>query len=221
MKIMKVQDAMTLSVVTLRPSDSVHEAAGVLAETGVSGAPVVESGKVVGILSETDILRVVAPVSIDRPHSLFELLMERGHVVVPEGTGPLVGDVMTTNVHSIGPGATLWEAAERMQRADINRLPVVDHEGTLVGIVSRADIVRLVGRSDAAIRAGVLAAIGALEEEMDSQPIAGLDLSVADGIVTIRGEATAAWTKRVVARTAALTPGAFGVRDEASVGQRG
>jgi CBS domain-containing protein len=217
MKIARVRDAMTLSVVTLKPSDSVHEAAGLLADTGVSGAPVVEAGKVVGMLSETDVLRVVAPVSLGHQRSLCELLMGRGNVVVHEGEGPLVADVMTRSVRSIGPGATLWEAAEQMQRAGVNRLPVVDEDGGLVGIVSRADVVRLVGRSDAAIRAAVMAAIGAIEEETDSLPVEGLDVSVDDGIVTIRGEATAPWAKRLVARVAGLTPGAFGVSDEASL----
>jgi CBS domain-containing protein len=217
MKIVKVQDAMTLSVVTLRPSDTVHEAAGLLADAGVSGAPVVEGGTVVGMLSETDILRVVAPLSVDRPRSLFELLMSRGNVMVHGGSGPVVRDVMTRAVRSIRPGASLWEAADQMQRAEVNRLPVVDEDGALVGIVSRADIVRLVGRSDAAIRAEVLAAIGTIEEETASHPVVGLEVSVDDGIVTIRGLATAPWAKRVLARMAALTPGAFGVSDEASM----
>jgi hypothetical protein len=121
--------------------------------------------------------------------------MSRGNVMVHGGSGPVVRDVMTRAVRSIRPGATLWEAAEQMQRSGVNRLPVVDEDGALVGIVSRADIVRLVGRSDAAIRAEVLAAIGTIEEETASQPVVGLEVSVDDGIVTIRGLATVPWVQ--------------------------
>ena len=217
MKVMRVQDAMTASVVTLRPSDTVHEAAGLLAETGISGAPVVEGGVVVGVLSEADILRVVSPLLADRPRSVFELLTNREHAVVREGNGPLVRDAMTTVVRSIPPEATLWDAAEQMQRAEVNRLPVIDDSGVLAGIISRADIVRVVGRSDASILAEVVGAIEAVARETGAQPMTQLDVRVDDGFVTIRGEAAAPWAKRVVADVAALTPGTFGVSNQASV----
>ncbi|MGH2689613.1 MAG: CBS domain-containing protein [Actinomycetota bacterium] len=217
MNVMRVQDAMTPSVVTLRPTDTIHEAAGLFADAAISGAPVTKGGVVVGMLSETDILRVVLPATLGRPHSLFELLTGRQHVVVHVGSGPLVGDVMTKNVVTIRPTATLWDAAEQMQRANINRLPVVDDAGRLVGLISRADVVRMLGRSDAAILAEVTAGIDTVARETGSHPLPQIDVSVEDGFVTIRGEATAPWAKRIVAQVAALTPGAFGVKNETVV----
>jgi CBS domain-containing protein len=221
MKVIKVRDAMTSSVVRLSLDDTVHEAAGVLAETNVGGAPVVEDGRVVGMLTESDIVRVVAPVE-DRTGrgSVLDLLAERVHAV-GNGTGPRVRDAMSTNVHVTYPSATLWQAASEMQRHRVRRLPVVDDDGYLVGIVSHADIVRVVGRADEAIRGEIVAAVESASEEVGSEALRSLDITVEDGAVTIRGRADGRWAKRLASELAAFTPGAFAVRDEVRLSSDG
>jgi CBS domain-containing protein len=217
MRLMKVHDAMTPSVVVVAPSDTVHEAAGVLAESGISGAPVVEGDELVGMLTESDILRVFSPPpSGRRSLSVLDLLTNR---IVPAagGRGPTVRDAMTTQVSRISPAATVWDAAAEIQRRGVKRLPVVDEDGRLVGIISRADIVRVMGRDDQAIRADVMAAIEVLGREVGGEALQDLDVKVDEGVVTLGGVAAGRWAGRVARELASLTPGVVGVRDEITV----
>jgi CBS domain-containing protein len=141
---------MTVSVVTLRPDETVHEAAARLADGGISGAPVVEDGKVVGMVSETDILRALAPeeFSEKKVSTLEAITMILGWVPAERRSEPRVVEVMSPDVFTVSPTTSVWAAAGLMDRQEVNRLPVIDTEGDLVGIVSRADLVRAVGRDE-------------------------------------------------------------------------
>jgi CBS domain-containing protein len=143
---MRIEEVMTRAVRTVAPETSLKEAAEILAELRISGLPVVEAGKVVGVLSEADILskeRGEAPFR----GGLLGLVFENGH-----GRAKLlaktVGEAMTSPAITIGPQRPVPEAAAVMIDKKINRLPVVDDEGTLVGLVSRADLVRAFVRPD-------------------------------------------------------------------------
>lgn len=139
----KVEDVMTRSVVTLDPDETVHEAAKRLAHHRISGAPVVQEGKVVGVITESDIIRAaLPPIPSEGGPAALEILThadEVGHR--PESK--TVAEVMTTLVVEISPEDSTGKAAAEMERRGVNRLPVVDRDGTLVGIVARADLVRL------------------------------------------------------------------------------
>jgi CBS domain-containing protein len=112
----KATDVMTPDPVTFRPDTSVHEAAQTLAENRISGAPVVtETGTIVGIVSEYDL--------IARP-------------------GSLVRDVMTRDVVSVPDTATLDRVRAVLVTQRLKRVPVVNAQGQLVGLISRADLVR-------------------------------------------------------------------------------
>jgi CBS domain-containing protein len=147
-----VQDIMTRKVVTVKPGDTLRLAATLLSEKAISGMPVVtEDGKVVGVLSEKDILRVLKEkAGIAVPGGLFDLILEpsearqkdllaRCHTVLEEVR---VATVMSSPAHSVTPGTPSLEAVRQMVAARINRVPVVDH-GRLVGIVTRGDVLRL------------------------------------------------------------------------------
>jgi CBS domain-containing protein len=141
---MLVGDAMTHLVVALRADDSLLQAASVLASNRISGAPVVEDGKVVGVVSEADLIAGLAPPRRGRssfaPQPLMMLLL-RGSP--PSATRDLrVGDVMTHRVISIRPDDSIWSAAELIDRHGVRRLPVVDDEGYVVGVLARSDLVR-------------------------------------------------------------------------------
>jgi CBS domain-containing protein len=112
-----VRDIMTRDVVTVAPDTRLGDVAKILAEKRISGVPVVEGGKVVGICSEADILAAGS--------------MEK-----------TAGEVMATEVVSVGPDACISEVARLLTERGIKRVPVVDCEGRLLGIVSRADVVR-------------------------------------------------------------------------------
>lgn len=151
---MLVEKVMTREVVTLNPYMSLRDAAQVLANHGISGAPVVDAdGILVGILTESDILRAVESAT-DRIKMVFPSLhtmgvffeMSRGEVEIlkafEEEANTIVADIMTKKVDTCTPGDAVSEAARTLITKDINRLPVLDEEGRLVGILTRGDIVR-------------------------------------------------------------------------------
>jgi CBS domain-containing protein len=151
---MKVRDVMTIDVVTLNEYMSVREAAKILAECNISGAPVLDSdGELVGMLTETDILRSVKAAA-DEVHMVFPSIhtmgvmfeLAKGETEIMEAfeeqANTVVMDVMTKNVFTCRPATDLNEVAAILVKKGINRLPVVDSEGLVVGIVTRGDIVR-------------------------------------------------------------------------------
>lgn len=128
----RVRDVMTNLVLTVRPEDEISQVAKRLLASRISGAPVVEGGRLVGIVSETDLVKMYSAFS--RNVSLVDP-DQRTDIA-------LVGNVMTTRVVSITPDATIWEAASLIDRHAVRRLPVVDEDGFVVGVVARADLVR-------------------------------------------------------------------------------
>jgi CBS domain-containing protein len=109
-------DIMTPDPITFRPDTSVHDAAASLAEHRISGAPVIdEHGSIVGIVSEYDLIA---------------------------RTGTTVREVMTRDVVSVYDTASLDRVRALLVTQRLKRVPVVDKEGHLVGLISRADLVR-------------------------------------------------------------------------------
>jgi len=149
---MKVEEVMTRDVVTVRPETSLRQVAAILAERRISGLPVVdEAGEILGVVSEGDILVK------ERGPSERNWVLER--LLHPHGTnGQLKLEARTAAEAMTAPAKTtvFWRsvsgAAAQMLDDGINRLPVVDKDGKLVGIVTRADLVRAFARSDAEIR---------------------------------------------------------------------
>ena len=138
---MEVRDAMTRLAVTLRPGDSIVDAARVLSSNRISGAPVVEDGRVTGVVSEADLMRALSSPRRGAPSQPLMLLLLRG-TATQETRDVLVGDVMSRRVISIGPRGSIWEAAGLINRHGVRRLPVVDDDGYLVGVLARSDLVR-------------------------------------------------------------------------------
>jgi CBS domain-containing protein len=139
--------AMTARVVSISPGDSLATAARELEAAGVSGAPVVEGGSIVGIVTLGDLLsRIRGPVGKIQTtgpfHRAEPLLAE-----ISRKTGATVRDVMSTGVVTVRAEALLTAAARKMSDGRINRLPVIDELGRLCGILTRDDVVAAVGRS--------------------------------------------------------------------------
>lgn len=209
-----VKDIMTRLVVRLYPDDGVKEAAERLAANGISGAPVVEDGKVVGIVSEADLIRSLAPPApVDRGTSVFDALellgAQRSHGLVH---GTTVREVMSPFVVQIPEATSIWKAASIMERRGVKRLPVVDGDDNLIGIVSRADLVKTMARDDDQIRRAVMDAVWIVGEET----IQGLDATVVDGVVTLRGIADRKTTHDLAVKLAGRTPGVVEVVDRMS-----
>lgn len=143
-----VRDAMTTDVLTFAPTDSVESAMSALVERGVDAAPVVEDGKVVGLISTGDLIvsegQVHVPTVLSILGASIELPGERKRFEedLRRAVGGVVADVMTHDPYTVGPDETLETAATILHAHDVSRLPVVDEEGHLLGILARGDIIR-------------------------------------------------------------------------------
>jgi CBS domain-containing protein len=152
----KVKEVMSSPVLTISPDTPVKDAAALLAERNVSGAPVVENGIVVGIFSEIDLLksmkttkkdmRLVFPSISSIGIAFQEEITQREILEAYEEIGNAsVRDLMSKDVVTISPDITLNEAILKMVQHKINRLPVVLNK-ELLGIVTRGDIIRGLAR---------------------------------------------------------------------------
>ena len=142
---MLVGDVMTTDVLTVQKFDSVLSVADILATRNISGLPVVDKkGKVVGIITQADILSVVG---VRKDHTFKDLLKHMlGESFPDRRMGDIVGDVMTSPVLTTGMQTNIAEVVRLMDDKKIRRLPVVDEKQKLVGIISRADILKAVLR---------------------------------------------------------------------------
>ncbi len=150
---MRIKDVMNEDVITCKPDDSVGHLAQLFRENHISGVPVVESGKVVGIASETDLLKLFKTpefsneLLLPSPLEVIEIpirnlvRLEEIKKAVENVKMKPVRDIMKKTVQSISPDASLEEGSNRMVKYKVNRLPVID-KGKLVGIVARSDIIR-------------------------------------------------------------------------------
>ena len=181
---MKVRDVMTTDPFRVAPDTGLREAARLMVRHRVSGLPVVDgSGRLVGILTEGDFIRQEA--TRDRPHgvSLLDALFGEGEL--PAVTAETVAEVMTRSVVTITPEATLGEAARVMGRRNIKSLPVVDLDGELVGIVSRADVVGAFAKPDDVIEDEIREDVVRRLLFLDPQLVT---VAVNDGVVSLAGE---------------------------------
>ncbi len=178
---MKVCELMTTDVVSVGPQASLREAAALLAEHRVSGLPVTVDGKVVGVLSEADI---VAKAGGGTAHGgLLAWLFDPEPGMV-KANATTVGGAMSSPAVTIDPARPVHEAARKMLTEDVNRLPVVE-DGTLVGILTRADVVRAFTRSDRALASEIREDI--LRRKLWTEP-GEVEVTVVDGRVTLEGE---------------------------------
>ncbi len=145
---MEVRNIMTEEVITVSTGDSVETCAKLLQENNISGLPVLdEAGKVAGIVTEGDLIRrasrVKAPGYLEILGGLIYLGSPKKFVDELQRAMSLeAGQLMSTNVIAVNPEETLEKAATLMIEKGISRLPVLDKQGKLVGIISRRDIMR-------------------------------------------------------------------------------
>jgi CBS domain-containing protein len=172
-----VGDVMTREVCVVRRSTPLKEIARQLVEHGVSAMPVLdEEDRLLGVVSEADLVnRESRDARADRRRRPFRRLQP------PGGTAK---DLMTTPVITVSAGTTVSRAARMMQARGVKRLVVVDPEGRLVGLVSRADLVRVFLRDDDDIRREVVQDV--LVRMMWADPEL-VDVRVEDGVVTLSG----------------------------------
>jgi CBS domain-containing protein len=219
---MLARDIMTTDVCTFAPDTTVLEAARMLVDRRISGAPVVDAaGRVIGIVSEGDLIRR-AELGTEKEWSGWrEFLMAKrtlAHEFI-KSHATRIGDIMTAPVWTVNEDATLAELAEMFEKKNIRRAPVV-RDGKLVGIASRADMVRALLRcwaaahpaapvDDAAIRQSILDH-AASERWSDT---AMLNVEVKDGAVDLYGVADSEDVARALQVLAESMPGVKSVQN--------
>jgi CBS domain-containing protein len=175
----RVRDIMTTSVVTVDRITPYKEIARLLVEHKISGMPVLSMGrKVTGVVSEGDLLaaRDTNPAArVGWRHWTFGREVHRGR------TADLL---MTSPAVTIHPDATVAAAARLMNSHHIRRLPVVDADGKLAGIVSRRDLLSVFLRPDADIAAEV----GEIVTEALPGGPTGIEVTVRNGVVKLTGQ---------------------------------
>ena len=218
---MHASDVMTIRVITVAPNTRVPEVARLLLQHRISAVPVVNpEGRVVGIVSEGDLIRR-AETGGERPQSWWLTLMtgsdELAHEYV-KSHGMEAADVMTSDVVSVRRDTPVGEIARLIERRRIKRVPVIE-DGRLVGIVSRADLLRGLAATtppgpapsadDRIIRQQILDTLG-------SAPWATtlfVNVIVTDGIVHLWGWGGSADKRRAMVVTARAVPGVRAVEE--------
>ena len=153
----RVEEVMTRLFVALKPTDSIHYAAQRLSPNHISGAPVIERGKVVGIISESDIIRAAFQRERGMVTNFLDAVANAGFVDTSESLRTTrVGDAMSAPVITASPEMTISEAAALMHCHGVKRLPVIDQDWYLIGVISRTDIVRSIGTERTDPRRGAL-----------------------------------------------------------------
>ncbi len=140
-----VRDVMTRNVIHVREDAEMTEVANLLSENRISGLPVVDvGGRVLGVITEADVLSMAG---MKKGHAFKDILR---HLLGEPLPGPNSGskrlqDVMSSPAITTGPESDIRDVALIIDEKRIKRLPVVDEQGRLIGLISRADIVRVIG----------------------------------------------------------------------------
>jgi CBS domain-containing protein len=205
---MQVKSVMTKRVISVEPRTPLKEVARLLVSKRVSGLPVVdEDGSVLGVVSEGDIL-VKERGRPGRATLLDHLLDSNGHEATKHDARD-AADAMTSPPITIRPDRPIAEAAALMLDRCVNRLPVVDQHGKLLGIVTRADLVRAFVREDEAIEKEIREDV--ILRTLWNTP-ERFRIDVDGGEVTIEGEVSDAESADLLARFIERVPGVVGIR---------
>jgi CBS domain-containing protein len=178
-----VRDVMTTEVVAVEAWTPFKEIVARLAEHRISAVPVLDAdGRVLGVVTEADLL-----LKQEHPDPEVDVPLawsRRRRRERKKAAAVVSGELMTTPPVNVAPTATVTEAARRMQTARVKRLPVVDEEGRLVGIVSRADLLKVFTRPDDAIRRELMEDVIVGDFMMNPSRFF---IHVDDGVVVLQG----------------------------------
>ncbi|MDP1865677.1 MAG: CBS domain-containing protein [Bradyrhizobium sp.] len=217
---MQARNVMVTPVVTVKPSATVQEVAARFLESKISAAPVVDdTGKLVGIVSEGDLLHRVEADTERRRSWLLRAFTEADTLAAEyvKSHGRRVSDVMTRTVITAAPETPLHEIATLLEKNAIKRVPILEN-GQLVGVVSRANLLQAVASarplldvtpSDTMIRDRILASLRAERWAH----IASLNVTVTDGVVDLWGLADSKAERKAIKVAAETTPGVRAVND--------
>jgi len=203
-----VKDVMTTEVVAVRRETTFKEMAALLRRYRVSALPVVDdAGRVLGVVSEADLL---AKEALSDPGPVAELVHRKD---LRKAEGLTAGDLMTSPPVTATPDDPVEQAVRIMHFMRVKRLPVVNSDGQLVGIISRADVLAVFDRSDEDVRKDI--AEGILQHEYLVDP-RQFRVTVESGVVTMEGTPETTAFGRALIRKVRHVSGVVAVRDRLS-----
>ena len=202
-----VKDVMSTHVVAVRQNATFKEMATRLRQQRVSAFPVLDdANKVIGIVSEADLLTKEA-LADETPGAFHSMTHHREQAKAAALTA---ADLMTKPAVTIGPDETVNHAARLMYSRRVKRLPVVAEDGTLIGIVSRTDVLSVYSRPDEDIRHEITQDL--ILDTYLCNP-AHFTVTVKDGIVTIEGAPETTAVGRDIIESAKHVEAVVAVRD--------
>jgi CBS domain-containing protein len=209
MKRWTVGDVMTRDVVSVGERATYRELVQTLAAKGISAVPVVDgAGRVVGVVSEADLLHKVEFAGAEEhPKGLGGFIRRAARV---KSEADRAADLMSSPPITAAARMSLTEAVRLLDTNNIKRLPVVDDGGNLVGIVSRADLLRMHTRTDEEILDDIRERV--LRETMWIDP-ASLDVRVEAGVVSLGGQVDRKSTATIVDQLCSGVAGVVDVRN--------
>ncbi|MFJ9535974.1 CBS domain-containing protein [Streptomyces sp. NPDC101225] len=210
MRYRRVKDVMTQEVVRTGRETSFKQVARLLSEHRVSGLPVVDDARnVVGVISETDLLEHQAQREEwhGRGHVRLPRLTRAARTAAAKARAGTAEQLMTRPAVTATPEQYVTEAARAMREHRVERLPVVDDEDHLVGIVTRGDLLRVFLRADEELRRDVLDQV----TRGLGVPRYAVDVTVDAGVVTLRGHLERREDVALAAQIAAHVDGAVAV----------
>ena len=218
---MQARDVMISPVITVAKIATVRDVAKILLKNRISAVPVVDNvGKVVGIVTESDLMHR-AEAGTEHPYSWWVHFLAGDATIAADyvkSHAAKVEDVMTSDVVTATPETPLYEIAALLEEHQIRRVPIVKKDGSLVGIVSRANLIQVVASArprlemtlpDSTIRQKLL-------DELKKQSWAhthNLGVTVTNGIVDLWGYAESGDQRKAIRVAAEAIPGVTVVND--------
>jgi CBS domain-containing protein len=203
-----VKDAMTTQVIWVEQDTPYAAIAAALREYRVSAFPVIdEAGQVIGVVSESDLLAKLALGGGEDQTAITGILHQRQ---MEKARAVTAADLMTSPAATVSPDDTLEQAARLMYQRKVKRLPVVDADNHLAGIVSRADVLAFYDRPDVETGEEIRNDIAVCESLADA---GRFNVTVTDGVVTLTGRPRTRQQGHDIARRARHVQGVVAVRD--------
>ena len=205
-----VGDVMTRAVVSVPPDASFKQIVETMGSHRIGAVPVVDADrKVLGVVSTSDLLAKVVTGGDPRPRINGPRSAQKTTQL--KAQAEVAAELMTAPAITVGPRQSVVDAARQAAAAHVRRLPVIDVQGVLVGIVSRSDLLRVFHRDDAAIRKYLVDTV--LAGQLGLEQLA-VTVDVHDGVVTLRGEVDR--KSRSAALVSAVRPvaGVTGIHNE-------
>jgi CBS domain-containing protein len=203
-----VKDAMTTQVIWVEQDTPYAAIAAALREYRVSAFPVLDqAGQVIGVVSESDLLAKLALGGGEDQTAIAGILHQRQ---MEKARAVTAADLMTSPAATVAPDETLEQAARLMYQRKVKRLPVVDADNHLAGIVSRADVLAFYDRPDVETGEEIRNDIAVCESLADA---GRFNVTVTDGVVTLTGRPRTRQQGHDIARRARHVQGVVAVRD--------